>query len=230
MRGAMAGSAAGESLGGVAQPDSASGVSSLLVENDVVRDLRHSVGNHFHKLYYWAERLGTDGAGADRAELVDELNGALHRFQEFLELGLRYFEPDAAAPMIMTGGDIAAASESLLRTELPGCAVAVDVAEEALDVAVRVDPQRFSYALRLVAEVLGGTAREAFGCALTVSEDRGECEFTIEATGGERPLEAPVMQWAIARKAIAMQGGVLAPSSGQEDAVGGCTMRLPLGK
>lgn len=229
MRGAMVGSATGEAPGSSAEGSTTPGVSVLTVEDEVVRDLRHSVGNYFHKLYYWADRIASEDDGTARAELQEELNGALQRFQEFLEVGLRYFQPDVASPIAMPAADIASASEALLRNELPGCAVAVDIDPGARDLAVSVDPQRFSQALRIVVDVLGGAARETFGCAISLADDGEAVEFTIEATGGEAPVEMPVMQWAIARKAISMQGGTLEPSSGQDEAVGGCTMRLPIG-
>lgn len=200
----------------------------MRVEQDVVRDLRHSVGNHFHKLYYWADRIGSEDGAQEHVELAEELAGALQRFQEFLELGLRYFEPDQASVMDMSLADVSAASGSVLQTELPSTEVGVEVDAASAETRVTLDPQRFSLALRLIAQLLGGTKREAFQCRF--GQRDGQAEVTIEASGGEAPLETPVIEWAIARKAIAMQGGVLEASSGQEDVIGGCVVSLPLGK
>lgn len=197
------------------------------VEEDVVRDLRHSVGNHFHKLYYWADRIGSEDGASEHLELAEELNGALQRFQEFLELGLRYFEADKASPIVMGAAEVASASKSVLQTELPGVAVTVEVADDAAAAKIRLDPQRFSLALRLIAKLLGGTKRAAL--ATRISVDDGQAHVAIEASGGEAPLETPVIEWAIARKAIAMQGGALEASPSREDVSGGCVVSLPLG-
>lgn len=201
----------------------------MRVEDEVVRDLRHSVGNYFHKLYYWADRIGSEDGASEHVELGEELSGALQRFQEFLELGLRYFEADEASPMNMGVADVASASESVLRTELPSVAVTVEVADAASTAQMHLDPQRFSLALRLIAKLLGGTKREALACRISTGDD-DRVHVTIEASGGEAPLETPVIEWAIARKAIAMQGGALEASSSQEDVIGGCVVTLPLGK
>ena len=227
----MAGSAAETPEAPADENGSGAGAGQLMhVEEDVVRDLRHSVGNHFHKLFYWADRIVGEEDASARAEQAEEMTGALQRFQEFLELGLRYFEADKASPMEMSGSDVASASESLLRTELPECEVSVALAGPAAAEKISLDPQRFSLALRLLVNLLGGAKRESFACALTVGEDAESVEFSIEATGGEAPLEIPVMEWAIARKMIVMQRGVLRPSPHQDDVVGGCVVRLPLGK
>lgn len=197
------------------------------VEDEVVRDLRHSVGNHFHKLYYWADRIGSDGE-KEYATLAEELSAALGRFQEFLELGLRYFEADRASIMEMAVSEVAGASASVLRTELPATAVEIDVDSGVADARIALDPQRFSVALRLIASLLGGVERGSFSCRF--GTDGENALVTIEAFDGEAPRETPVIEWAIARKAIAMQGGVLRASSSQDDGIGGCVVRLPLGK
>ncbi|MDG2306029.1 MAG: hypothetical protein P8R42_15540 [Candidatus Binatia bacterium] len=200
------------------------------VEEDVVRDLRHSAGNHFHKLFYWVDRIGSEEDASARAKQAEEMSGVLQRFQEFLELGLRYFEADKASPMTMSAPDVAAASESLLQTELPEREVTVTVDESAAGTMVSLDPQRFSLALRLVANLMGGANRESFSCTLALCDDADSVEFLLDATGGEAPLEIAVMEWAIARKLIVMQGGALRTSSRQQDEIGGCVVRLALGK
>lgn len=201
----------------------------MRVEADVVRDLRHSVGNHFHKLYYWADRVGAEDDQTPRGERIAELNGALARFQSFLELGLKYFEADRASPIEMAAREVAGASESVLRTELPACGVSVEADSSLDDARIRLDPQRFSFALRLIASLLGGPRRDVFRCRLARGPEE-TVEISVEAEGGEAPLETPVMEWAIARKAIAVQEGELRRSSRQDDVMGGCVVRLPLGK
>ena len=64
----------------------------IRVEEEVVRDLRHSIGNHFHKLYYWADRMGSETDSAARAGQAEELERAIQRLQDYIELALRYFE------------------------------------------------------------------------------------------------------------------------------------------
>jgi len=228
MRGATTPRPSADETPGAALPGAQAGM--VRVEEEVVRDLRHSVGNYFHKLYYWLDRIGSEDQAAARGEQVEELGALLQRFQEFLELGLRYFQADRASPIEMKAAEVASASASVLETEFPGVDISIDVADDTAERAVRLDPQRFSLALRLVADLLGGTKRERIACALATSADHSALEVTIEAAGGDSPLETPVMEWAIARKTMSMQGGVLQASPGREDAIGGCVMRLPLGK
>ena len=60
-------------------PGSVVSSGSAALDQEVLRDLRHAVGNHFHKLFYWADRLESE---TENAGQVEELTGALQRFQE----------------------------------------------------------------------------------------------------------------------------------------------------
>jgi hypothetical protein len=50
---------------------------------------------------------------------------------------------------------------------------------------------------------------------------------SCDIVGEAAPAEAPVMEWAIAKKAVAMQGGGLQLSGGAR-APNGCVLKLPL--
>ena len=201
---------------------------TMRVEAEVVRDLRHSVGNYFHKLYYWVDRIGSEDEPAARAEQVDELAGALERFQKYLETGLRYFEADQASPISMGVGEVARASASVLGTDFPGVTISVELEEAVGKRSVRLDPQRFSTALRVLVGLLGGTAREEFACRLEANSAGDALLTSIEGRGGRTPVEIPVVEWAIARKMIEMQGGALRSSPNGTDENGGCVISLPL--
>ncbi len=200
------------------------------LDEEFVRDLRHCVGNHFHKLFYWADLLAEEPESAERVRHAEALTGALQRFQEELETGLRYFEPDRASPVEMGVAEVASATQSLLRTEVPAVRVDLDLSPEAAGHRVRLDPQRFSLALRLLVEILGGTRRESLTCRFTVEPQDGRLALFIEAAGGDELLGLPIMQWAIARKTVAMQGGEVRPAREPDGGLGGVIVTLPLGE
>ena len=208
-------------------PGSVSSNGSAALDQEVLRDLRHAVGNHFHKLFYWADRLESETGSTGQ---VEELTGALQRFQEYLELGLGYFEPNEGSLLEMGLAEFADAAAKVVHDHLGATEVTLELVAPDQSRGVRVDPQRLSLALRLVTDLLGGPSREAFDIRIVAEKDSGVCAMRISARGGEPPSELPVLEWAIARKAIAVQGGMLARLSETNDStVEGCVLRLPFG-
>ncbi|MBM4267007.1 MAG: hypothetical protein FJ144_10390 [Deltaproteobacteria bacterium] len=198
----------------------------IRVEEDVVRDLRHSIGNHFHKLYYWADRMGSEPDSDARGEQAKQLERAIQRLQHCMDLALRYFEPDRASLVDAGGGKVAQSLRAMLSGEMSDVALEVQSSSEVDAATVRLDPQRFSAAVRLVVELLRASAGEKGTCRVRVAVGDDALLLSCDIVGEATPAEAPVMEWAIAKKAMAMQGGTL-QLSGSARAPNGCVLKLP---
>jgi hypothetical protein len=201
----------------------------MRVDEAVVHDLSHELGNYFHKLYYWTDcvRSGADdpAAGASPADALDE---TLHRLQEFLNLALEYFQPATLNLMRLTVGDVARAFEAQIRGENPEAAVATSCGGEIAPAAVLIDTTRLSLALRLVARLLGGSELQAtFG--RTAPGD--VLEIAVLASGASTEAAARraqrVVEWAVAARMLEMHGGDLVADE-QRPGSASCVLHLPL--
>ena len=68
----------------------------------VVADVRHEIGNYFHKLYYWADFLAESRNGhAPDVTATQMLEGTIRELEELLQATLEYVRPMAASPIRM---------------------------------------------------------------------------------------------------------------------------------
>jgi len=186
------------------------------IDEDVVHDLSHELGNYFHKLYYWTDyiRSGANDLGPDSSP-VQALDETMHRLQEFLNLALGYFEPARLASVTMKVADVAGAFESLLRGENPEATIEASGVGPIADVPLHIDPTRLSAGLRIVARLLGGGA----GTTLHASYATPRCgkggvlEIVLAASGASADAAARraqrVVEWAVAARMIELHGGEL---------------------
>lgn len=206
------------------------GGSLVRVDQEVVHDLSHELGNYFHKLYYWTDciRTGATDASPDGPP-AEVLESTLHRLQAFLNLALEYFQPVEPRLVTMRGGDVARAFESLLRGENPQATVAVTCDDAAAAAPVAIDTTRLSTGLRTVARLLGGGA----GTSLNVTADvaRDELVLTLDAAGSSPDAAArraqKVVEWAVAARMVELHGGRLTTSE-ERPGEARCTFTLPL--
>jgi len=209
----------------------APGTRLMRIDEAVVHDLSHELGNYFHKLYYWTEciRSGATDLGPDVSP-ADALDETMHRLQSFLNLALEYFQPAQLAPVAMPVGDVARALESVLRSENPDAQVTVRCAARVSDAEVRIDPPRLSSGMRIVARLLGGadTAIEASVDAAGSKDE--QLEIVVSASG--RPDAAArraqrVVEWAVAGRMLELHGGKLATNEERSGSTT-CILTLPL--
>jgi len=205
------------------------------IDEAVVHDLTHELGNYFHKLYYYAESVTSlEGDGAD-ASAAEKLGETVQRMQGFLNLALEYFQPARLNAVAMSAADVGRALESLLRGENPEATIEVSCAPAVADAAVLIDPTRLSSGLRIVARQLGGSG----GAGTTLQADlqrrstggRGVLEIAIEARGARldetcRPSHR-VVEWAVAGRMLELHGGELITNETRPGQAG-CTLTLPL--
>jgi hypothetical protein len=212
---------------------------TILVEEEVLRDLRHELGNHFHRLYFWAESLEGDASGQEA--LLASGQTLLHsvgKLEEYLNLALRYFEPNRPAEARISVRELGEAVDSYLRTERSDARVELRTASDLERAQVAVDPERLSLLLRIVARRLhAGLTNGSVGsctCRLGAHQSgQGDRTVKIEmaiaglADKSRAGKDFSVMEWAVARKCAAMLGGVVyweQPDGGERC----CTLTLPL--
>ena len=219
-----------EALGRSQSRRSAESGASSAVDAAVLRDIRHSIGNRFHKLYYWAELLGGTTNPEKRAEQLQGLVDGMRGLQDEVEASLRYCEPESCAPMTMPLENLIEAVDRLLGSELPGVDIDVLPLAGTGPIEVWLDPQLFSQALRSVLGLLGGTRCESLTCRFETDPAGHHLEIWI-ATLGKEPneeAEGSLLEWALAAKALHTQGGGLRPIGAGPSTVEGCVFALAL--
>ncbi len=206
---------------------------TLRIEEAVVRDLSHELGNYFHKLYYWTDCIksgATDpAAGASPSEMLEDL---VHRMQDYLNVALEYFQPARLSRVAMSGDDLARAVETLLRGAGGDARVDVVCEKEAAAVRLMVDPTRLSTGLRLAARLLAGPGCSALQAHLRAARADGndllEIALTAERPPGmeTRPSHR-IVEWAVAGRMIELHGGELSINEERQGSAG-CRLTLPL--
>lgn len=209
----------------------------LRVDEAVVHDLSHELGNYFHKLFYWTDciRSGVTDAEAGQSP-TDALDDALHRLQSFLNLALVYFEPAVPHPVTMRGTDVTKAFEALLRTENPGAAVETECSPAAAEASLQIDTARLSTGFRTIAHLLGAGAGTAFRLEADVvaaGRKKDRLRIALGATGGSAEAAARraqrVVEWAVAARMLELHGGGLETNEQRPGPVR-CVLTLPLAR
>jgi hypothetical protein len=209
----------------------------LRIDEAVVHDLSHELGNYFHKLYYWTDCIRS---GADDLEPgtspTDALDQALHRLQAFLNLALVYFEPVVPKTIGLHGGDVVKAFEALLRGENSGAEVEVALSASVGEAALQVDTTRLSTGFRTIAHLLAGGAGTSFRLEADLVETGGSAgllQMTLSATGGSPDAAARraqrVVEWAVAARMLELHGGTLNTDE-QRPGSARCVLTLPLAR
>lgn len=200
-------------------------------DDEVLREIRHSLGNHFHKLYYWADYVQELGGDSAEDAAVQPLTGTIQRLEEFLGLAMEYLQPLSLETSSMELADVASAATQVVGTEL-GCSVELDLDEELGGRSVALDPGRFSAVLQKVGRALAGQgAGGMLGTRLEVRE-RGElraAEFVVAAPvalGGRAEGEIETLEWANAQRTMAAHGGSLSTCR-NEQGTASVTVVLP---
>lgn len=208
----------------------------LRVDEAVVHDLSHELGNYFHKLYYWTDRIRSGGdEGENEPAPADALDEALHRLQGFLNLALGYFDAGTPNRIAMRGGDVAKALESLLRGENAGAAVEIEVAPPALDAPLTVDTTRLATGFRTIARLLGAGPGTVLRLEADLAPAAGTDALRIAlSTSGGSPEAAArraqrVVEWAVAARMLELHGGTL-ESNEQRPGAARCVLTLPLAR
>src|SRR5262249_39610338 len=98
----------------------------------VVADVRHEIGNYFHKLYYWADFLTESRNGRSSDVTAPQmLEETIRNLEELLQATLEYVRPMSASPIRMHAREVVDGVLRQLQSGLGGHTLAISV-DEAL--------------------------------------------------------------------------------------------------
>src|SRR5512141_1473086 len=125
-----------------------------VVGERVVAEIRHEVGNYFHKLYYWADFLTESRSGrAGDVTATQMLEETIRDLEQLLQATLEYVRPMVASPVHRGAREVADGIVRQLATGLEGRRI-VSAVDDAIpsEQELSVDPGRLS-------QLLGSLAR-----------------------------------------------------------------------
>jgi signal transduction histidine kinase len=207
---------------GAARPDHGTAV---LVQEKVLAEITHELGNFFHKLYYWSdylkERPARKSADSTATQMLER---TIKNLEDFLKVSLDYFHPTQLSFTRMAVREFVDGLLLQLRSQLNGTPVTVTEAAgwgsngDELSVDLGHLSYAFEVALRHLVKQVGSDS------TVTVSVDRraGRHDAGVEVTFRLRqPNEASPLfrtaeagvEWAVAQKFVALHGGELVERS-----------------
>jgi hypothetical protein len=182
----------------------------------VVADVRHEIGNYFHKLYYWADFLNESRSGrAGDVTATQMLEDTIRGLEALLKATLEYVRPVPSAPIRMHAREVADGIVRQLTNGLAGWSVAA-VVDGALspELTLMVDPGRLSQLVAALVrrlEAMTDATRE-LAIAATLESRDGHSVFALrvaaDGAGTAHPTLAEV-EWATAQNVARVIGGDL---------------------
>jgi signal transduction histidine kinase len=212
-------------LGPLAAPRPAPGSDSAaptLVQEKVLAEISHELGNFFHKLYYWSDYLQEKGTRrSPDVTATQMLERTIKNFEDFIRTALQYFNPIQLSCLNMPVAELIRGLKAQLDEHVGGggTPVAVVDAGDWGDDAVMVDPGRFSYALEIAVRHLtqhvgvDSNVRVAIQRAERGGRSGVEIRFELHHPNGTSLLFQTAVagvEWAMAEKLIELHGGKLA--------------------
>lgn len=210
-------------LAAAAPPPAPEISSTAHVQEKVLSEIVHELGNFFHKLYYWADflkqRPSRKSADTTAAEMLER---TIRNLEDFLKVSIAYFQPTQLSLMRMKAGEVAEGLLAQLRSQLNGTPVTVTGGGDWQTTPVLIDPGHLSRAFEVAVRHL--VAQLGPGSTLGVGIERGirggraglEVGFQMRDPSEAQPLfrtsEAGV-EWALAQKVLALHGGELTEDS-----------------
>ena len=200
----------------------------VLVQEKILAEISHELGNFFHKLYYWSdylkERPTRRNADSTAAQMLER---TIKNLEEFLNVSLDYFRPTQLSFMHMTVAEVVEGLVCQARSQLNGTPITVAQEGEWKGQGVMVDPSHlsraFAFALRHVTKQVGADSDVAIRIAQSARRDAADLEIALElhqpneASPLFRASEAD-MEWAVAQKIVALHGGdLLADAQGTNE-------------
>src|SRR5262249_26557910 len=126
-----------------------------VVGDRVVADVRHEIGNYFHKLYYWADFLSDSRSGrAGDVTATQMLEETIRGLEDLLHAALEYVRPIAATPIRMGAREVVDGIVKHVGAGLDGRRVLIADGIDLGQAAILLDPGRLSQALGFVVERL----------------------------------------------------------------------------
>jgi hypothetical protein len=187
-----------------------------VVGERVVAEIRHEVGNYFHKLYYWADFLTESRSGrAGDVTATQMLEETIRGLEQLLQATLEYVRPMAASPVHMRAREVADGIVRQLTNGLEGRRI-VSAVDDAIPAEreLSVDPGRLSQLLGSLARRVATATDAATDLDLRVSVEPGDAGATLIVAVSGAPSEAghtvlADVEWATAENIARLVGGEL---------------------
>jgi signal transduction histidine kinase len=203
----------------VPQQDEAHEQGSLVVVQErVLAEIAHEIGNFFHKLYYWSDFIKSDTEGARKADSTagQMLERTITNLEDFLKVALEYFYPIKLNFTKIGLGELLDGFMTHLGAHLNGNEVRIFRDEISEPATILVDPARISQAFRIALHQVHDDLRSGGALSIRISKGQRrdfpglemllEVEPKVPPSPLFRTAEAGV-EWAVARKLIEMHGG-----------------------
>jgi hypothetical protein len=194
---------------------------AVLVQEKVLAEITHELGNFFHKLYYWSDYLKEKPSRKSSDSTATQmLERTIKNLEDFLKVSLDYFHPTQLSFTRMAVSEFVDGLVVQLRSQLNGTPVTVsDVGAWKTDeTEVAVDLGHMSYAFEVALRHLIKQVGPESAVAVSIErsarrQDAGlEVRFQLRQPNEASPLfrtaEAGV-EWAVAQKFVALHGGEL---------------------
>jgi hypothetical protein len=194
---------------------------AVIVQEKVLAEITHELGNFFHKLYYWSDYLKEKPARKSGDSTATQmLERTIKNLEDFLKVSLDYFNPTQLSFTRMAVSEFVDGLLLQLRSQLNGTPVTVsDVGAWRIEeTEVAVDLGHLSFAFEVAVRHL--TKQVGTDSTIAVSIERSarrhdaglEVRFQLRQPNEASPLfrtaEAGV-EWAVAQKFVALHGGEL---------------------
>ena len=150
---------ASEEQGGVAAPpvSRVEYAPTIVVQEKVLAEIAHELGNFFHKLYYWSDFLKEKQSRSKSADstAAQMLERTIKNLEDFLKLALDYVHPTQLSFMRMGVSELLEGLLFQVRAHLNGTPVAVGDDEDwrGAQVQVMVDPSHLSHAFEVAVQI-----------------------------------------------------------------------------
>ena len=193
---------------------------AVVVQEKVLAEIAHELGNFFHKLYYWSDYLKEKPAKSADSTAVQMLERTIKNLEDFLKLSLDYFHPTQLSFTRMGVGELLQGFLVQVRAQLNGTPITVsdDDVWRREDAEVLIDPghlsRAFEVAVRHLTKQVGPESSVTIGIERSARRDRAGLEvgFQLRQPNEASPLfrtaEAGI-EWAVAQKVVALHGGEL---------------------
>ena len=178
----------------------------VIIRPQILENVGHVLGNLFQRIYHLIDR----SREADTAT-AEQLEGATHRLEDFLQLVIDYVAPLALSLQRVPASDVAQSLARQLSDRLQ-CSVNTEAQVQG-EGQLLVDPGRLARGFRLMVEQLREGAASGETLALKVVDRLAARSLTLSAAFPAGWLLAPSseseMQRSVAEKLLEIQGGSL---------------------
>ena len=194
---------------------------AVLVQEKVIAEIAHELGNFFHKLYYWSDYLkekpARKSADSTAAQMLER---TIRNLEDFLKVSLDYFHPTQLSFTRMGVSELLEGLLFQVRAQLNGTPLTLsdDDGWRREDAEVLIDPghlsRAFEVAVRHLTKQVGPESSVTIGIERSARRDRAGLEvgFQLRQPNEASPLfrtaEAGI-EWAVAQKVVALHGGEL---------------------